>query len=53
MIKSMSLSNSDWTIFDNKRNTYNPTNIHFATNQNHADGTDTYEVVDFSLMVLE
>jgi len=47
MIKSMSLSNSDWTIFDNKRNTSNPVNIHLAANQSHADGTDTYEVVDF------
>ena len=47
MIKSMSLSNSDWTIFDNKRNTVNPANIHLAANQNHANGTDTYEVVDF------
>ena len=47
MIKSMSLSNSDWTIFDNKRNTVNPTNIHLAANQNHADGSDNYEVVDF------
>ena len=46
MIKSMSLSNSDWQIFDNKRNTVNPTNIHLA-NQNHADGSDNYEVVDF------
>ena len=47
MIKSMSLSNSDWQIFDNKRNTVNPTNIHLAANQNHADGSDNYEVVDF------
>ena len=47
MIKSMSLSNSDWTIFDNKRNTVNPANIHLAANQSHADGSDTYEVVDF------
>ncbi len=47
MIKSMSLSNSDWMIFDNKRNTVNPVNTHLAANQNHADGTDTYEVVDF------
>jgi len=47
MIKSMSLSNSDWTIFDNKRNTVNPTNTHLAANQNHADGTDNYEIVDF------
>ena len=47
MLKSMSLSNSDWTIFDNKRNTVNPTNTHLAANQSHADATDTYEVVDF------
>ena len=47
MIKSMSLSNSDWTIFDNKRNTVHPANIHLAANQSHADGSDTYEVVDF------
>ena len=47
MIKSMSLSNSDWTIFDNKRNTSNPVNNHLAANQNHADASDTYEVVDF------
>ena len=47
MIKSMSLGNSDWIIFDNKRNTVNPTNTHLAANQNHADGTDSYEVVDF------
>ena len=43
----MSLSNSDWTIFDNKRNTVNPANIHLAANQSHADGSDNYEVVDF------
>ena len=47
MIKSMSLSNSDWTIFDNKRNTVNPANTHLAANQNHADGSDNYEIVDF------
>ena len=47
MIKSMSLSNSDWTIFDNKRNTSNPVNNHLAANQNHAEASDTYEVVDF------
>ena len=47
MIKSMSLSTSDWTIFDNKRNTSNPVNNHLAANQNHADASDTYEVVDF------
>ena len=47
MIKSMSLSNSDWMIFDNKRNTSNPVNIHLAANQTHVDGSDNYEVVDF------
>ena len=47
MIKSMSLSNSDWTIFDNKRNPENKVNIHLAANQNHADGSDNYEIVDF------
>ena len=43
----MSLSNADWIILDNKRNTSNPVNIHLAANQTHVDGTDTYEVVDF------
>ena len=47
MIKSMSLSNSDWTIFDNKRNTSNPANNHLAANQNHAEASDNYEIVDF------
>ena len=47
MIKSMSLSNSDWTIFDNKRNTSNPANNHLAANQNHANASDNYEVIDF------
>ena len=47
MIKSMSLSNSDWTIFDNKRNTSNKVNNHLAANQNHAEAADNYEIVDF------
>ena len=47
MIKSMSLSNSDWVIFDNKRNTSNPTNNHLVANENDTEEADNYEIVDF------
>ena len=47
MIKSMSLSNSDWMIFDNKRNTSNPVNNHLVANENDTEEADNYEIVDF------